>query len=130
GGRGVGFRALRGVDLAIAKGEMVAVTGPSGSGKTTIINLIAGIDRPTAGTVTLHGSRLDRMTEEQLAVWRGRTIGIVFQFFQLMPTLTAVENATLPLDLARLGPARQRKANASPHLSTAGVRERGDRLPL
>jgi putative ABC transport system ATP-binding protein len=126
----VGFRALSGVDLSIAAGEMVAITGPSGSGKTTIINLIAGIDRPTAGTVTVHGSRLDQMTEEQLAVWRGHTIGIVFQFFQLMPTLTAVENATLPLDLARVGPARERKAVASRHLATVGLTDRGNRLPL
>ena len=126
----VGFRALSGVDLAIAAGEMVAITGPSGSGKTTIINLIAGIDRPSAGTVTVNGSRLDQMTEEQLAVWRGRTIGIVFQFFQLMPTLTAAENATLPLDLAHLGLARERKATASHHLATVGLGDRGDRLPL
>jgi putative ABC transport system ATP-binding protein len=130
GGRGVGFRALNGVDLGIAAGEMVAITGPSGSGKTTIINLIAGIDRPTAGTVTVNGSRLDQMTEEQLAVWRGHTIGIVFQFFQLMPTLTATENATLPLDLARSGAAHQRKAVASRHLATVGLGDRGDRLPL
>jgi putative ABC transport system ATP-binding protein len=130
GGRGVAFRALSGVDLAIAAGEMVAITGPSGSGKTTIINLIAGIDRPTAGTVTVNGSRLDQMTEEQLAVWRGRTIGIVFQFFQLMPTLTAAENAALPLDLVRLGAARERKAVASRHLATVGLGDRGDRLPL
>jgi putative ABC transport system ATP-binding protein len=130
GERRVGFRALNGVDLAVAAGEMVAITGPSGSGKTTIINLIAGIDRPTAGTVTVNGSRLDEMTEEQLAVWRGRTIGIVFQFFQLMPTLTAAENATLPLDLARLGAARGRMAVASRHLATVGLGDRGDRLPL
>ena len=126
----VGFRALNGVDLAIARGEMVAVTGPSGSGKTTIINLIAGIDRPTAGTVTVNGRRLDQMTEEQLAVWRGHNIGIVFQFFQLMPTLTAVENATLPLDLARLGPSHERKAVAGRNLATVGLADRGDRLPL
>jgi len=130
GGQGVGFRALNGVDLVIATGGMVAITGPSGSGKTTIINLIAGIDRPTAGTVTVNGSRLDKMSEEQLAVWRGHTIGIVFQFFQLMPTLTAVENATLPLDLARSGAARQRRATASRNLATVGLAERGDRLPL
>jgi putative ABC transport system ATP-binding protein len=130
GGRGVGFPALSGVDLAIAAGEMVAITGPSGSGKTTIINLIAGIDRPTAGTVAVNGSRLDQMTEEQLAVWRGRTIGIVFQFFQLMPTLTAMENATLPLDLARLGPARERKAVAGRHLAAVGLGDRGGSLPL
>jgi putative ABC transport system ATP-binding protein len=130
GGRGAEFRALNGVDLAIAAGEMVAITGPSGSGKTTIINLIAGIDRPTVGTVTVNGSRLDRMTEEQLAVWRGRTIGIVFQFFQLMPTLTAVENATLPLDLGHVGAARDRRGVASRNLATVGLAERGDRLPL
>ena len=126
----ISFCALNGVDLAIAAGEMVAITGPSGSGKTTIINLIAGIDRPTAGTVTVNGSRLDQMTEDQLAVWRGHTIGIVFQFFQLIPTLTAAENATLPLDLARLGPARERKAVASRNLATVGLGDRGDRLPL
>jgi putative ABC transport system ATP-binding protein len=109
---------------------MVAITGPSGSGKTTIINLIAGIDRPTAGTVTVEGSRLDQMTEEQLAVWRGRTIGIIFQFFQLMPTLTAEENATLPLDLARIGPPRERRARASQNLARVGLSERRHRLPL
>jgi putative ABC transport system ATP-binding protein len=129
GSRGVSFRALRGVDLAIRAGEMVAIIGPSGSGKTTIINLIAGIDRPTAGTVTVNGSRLDRMTEEQLARWRGGTIGIVFQFFQLMPTLTAIENATLPLDLARRGASRQRKAIAQRNLATVGLAERGGHLP-
>jgi putative ABC transport system ATP-binding protein len=129
-GGGVGFPALSGVDLAIAAGEMVAITGPSGSGKTTIINLIAGIDRPTAGTVTVNGSRLDRMTEEQLAVWRGRTIGVVFQFFQLMPTLTAAENATLPLDLARIGQPRERRARAGRNLATVGLADRGHRLPL
>ena len=129
-GRGLGFRALDGVDLAIGAGEMVAVTGPSGSGKTTILNLIAGIDRPTAGTVTVAGQRLDQMTEDQLARWRGRTIGVVFQFFQLMPTLTAVENATLPLDLARRGAARERKVMAGRHLAAVGLADRADRLPL
>jgi putative ABC transport system ATP-binding protein len=129
-GERVGFPALSGVDLAIAAGEMVAITGPSGSGKTTIINLIAGIDRPTAGAVTVNGSHLDQMTEEQLAVWRGRTIGVVFQFFQLMPTLTAAENATLPLDLARIGHPRERRARADRNLTTVGLADRGHRLPL
>ena len=129
-GKAAGFRALNGVDLTIAAGEMVAITGPSGSGKTTIINLIAGIDRPTIGTVTVEGTRLDQLGEEQLAAWRGRTIGIVFQFFQLMPTLTATENATLPLDLARLGPAHDRRAVAGRNLAAVGLAERGDRLPL
>jgi len=126
----VGFPALSGVDLRIGAGELVAITGPSGSGKTTIINLIAGIDRPTAGTVTVAGARLDQMTEDQLAAWRGRTIGLVFQFFQLLPTLTAAENAALPLDLARIGPARERRAAAGRHLAAVGMADRGDRLPL
>jgi putative ABC transport system ATP-binding protein len=125
----VAFPALRGVNLAVAAAEMVAIVGPSGSGKSTIINLIAGIDRPTAGTVTVAGSRLDQMSEERLAVWRGRNIGVVFQFFQLLPTLTAAENAVLPLDLARLGSRRDRKALASRHLATVGLGDRGDRLP-
>jgi len=126
----VGFPALSGVDLTITAGEMVAVTGPSGSGKSTIINLIAGIDRPTAGTVTVAGRRLQEMSEEQLAAWRGRTIGIVFQFFQLMPTLTAAENAALPLDLARIGTPAQRRAAASRNLATVGLADRGSRLPF
>ena len=118
------------MNLAVEAGEMVAITGPSGSGKSTIINLIAGIDRPTAGTVTVNGSRLDRMTEEQLAVWRGRTIGVIFQFFQLMPTLTAEENATLPLDLARIGAPRERRERAIKNLARVGLSDRGHRLPL
>jgi putative ABC transport system ATP-binding protein len=124
------FRALGGVDLTVATGEMVAIVGPSGSGKTTIINLIAGIDRPTAGTVTVNGSRLDQMNEERLAVWRGRNIGIVFQFFQLLPTLTAAENAQLPLDLARVGRGSERVARARRDLAAVGLGELGDRLPL
>lgn len=123
-------RALAGVDLAVAAGEMVAIVGPSGSGKTTIINLIAGIDLPTTGTVTVNGSRLDQMNEEQLAVWRGRNIGIVFQFFQLLPTLTAAENAQLPLDLARIGRGPERAARARRDLAAVGLGELGDRLPL
>src|SRR5690242_13225131 len=86
----VRFPALRGVDMAIGDGEMVAIVGPSGSGKSTIMNMITGIDRPTAGAVTVGGERIDLMTEEQLAVWRGEHVGVVFQFFQLLPTLTAL----------------------------------------
>ena len=93
--------ALRGVDLAVWPGEMVAVVGPSGSGKTTILNMITGIDRPSAGRVLVDGADLGSMDEEQLAQWRGRTVGIVFQFFQLLPTLTALENAILPMDFSR-----------------------------
>jgi putative ABC transport system ATP-binding protein len=125
----VEYRALRGVDLEIARGEMVAVVGPSGSGKTTILNLITGIDRPTAGRVTVDGERLGDMTEEQLAVWRGRNVGIVFQFFQLLPTLTALENAALPLDFAHRGTTRERFERARRNLTLVGLGDKGDHLP-
>jgi putative ABC transport system ATP-binding protein len=123
------YRALRGVDLEIEAGEMVAVVGPSGSGKTTILNLITGIDRPTAGTVTVGGRRLDEMSEEELAVWRGANVGIVFQFFQLLPTLSALENAVLPLDFAHRGSKRERFERARHNLELVGLGEKGDHLP-
>jgi putative ABC transport system ATP-binding protein len=126
----VEFPALRGVDLSIGSGEMVAIVGPSGSGKTTLGNLIAGIDRPTEGSVTVNGSRLDLMSEEKLAAWRGKNIGVVFQFFQLLPTLTAAENAVLPLDLARMGSSRKRKDRAHHNLAMVGLEGLGDRLPI
>ena len=125
----VDYRALRGVDLAVGAGELVAVVGPSGSGKTTILNLITGIDRPTGGTVVVDGKRLDEMSEEALAVWRGQTVGIVFQFFQLLPTLTALENAVLPLDFARRGSKRKRYERAQHNLELVGLGDKGDHLP-
>lgn len=123
------YRALRGVDLAIEAGELVAVVGPSGSGKTTILNIIAGIDRPTAGTVIVDGRRIDQMSEEQLAVWRGEHVGIVFQFFQLLPTLSALENAMLPLDFARRGSKRERVGRARETLALVGLADKADYLP-
>jgi putative ABC transport system ATP-binding protein len=125
----VDYRALRGVDLSIAAGEMVAVVGPSGSGKTTILNLITGIDRPTAGTVTVDGQRLDELSEERLAVWRGANVGIIFQFFQLLPTLSALENAVLPLDFARRGSKRTRFERARNNLELVGLGDKVDHLP-
>jgi putative ABC transport system ATP-binding protein len=123
------YHALRGVDLAVAAGEMVAVVGPSGSGKSTILNIITGIDRPTAGTVSFGGRRLDQMSEEQLAVWRGSNVGIVFQFFQLLPTLTALENAVLPLDFLRRGNKRERFAQGRHTLELVGLGDKVDHLP-
>jgi putative ABC transport system ATP-binding protein len=123
------YRALRGVDLSIAAGEMVAIVGPSGSGKSTIINMITGIDRPTAGAVTVGGERIDQMSEEDLASWRGENVGIVFQFFQLLPTLTAIENAVLPLDFAHRGSKRDRFEQAAHNLELVGLGDKLDHLP-
>ncbi len=123
------YSALRGVDLSISPGEMVAIVGPSGSGKSTIINMITGIDRPTAGTVTVSGERIDRLSEEQLASWRGENVGIIFQFFQLLPTLTALENAMLPLDFAHRGSKQERSAQAAHNLELVGLADKLDHLP-
>jgi putative ABC transport system ATP-binding protein len=125
----VDYHALRGVDLSIAAGEMVAVVGPSGSGKSTILNIITGIDRPTAGSVTFDGARLDAMSEEQLATWRGANVGIIFQFFQLLPSLSALENAVLPLDFLRRGSKRDRFARARHNLEMVGLGDKTDHLP-
>jgi putative ABC transport system ATP-binding protein len=123
------YPALRGVDLAIADGDMVAIVGPSGSGKSTVMNMITGIDRPTAGTVTVDGQRIDEMSEEELAVWRGRRVGVVFQFFQLLPTLTALENAMLPLDFSRRVPKGERRNVALRNLELVGLADKADHLP-
>ncbi len=121
--------ALRGVDLSIQPGEMVSIVGPSGSGKSTILNLITGIDRPTAGAVTVDSQRIDTMSEEKLAAWRGRRVGIVFQFFQLLPTLTALENAILPMELARLFTGGERTRRARQNMELVGLGDRLDHLP-
>jgi putative ABC transport system ATP-binding protein len=123
------YPALRGVDLTIDAGQMVAVVGPSGSGKTTIMNMITGIDRPTAGSVVVDGQQIDELSEEQLAVWRGGNVGIVFQFFQLLPTLTAVENAMLPLDFGRKGSKQARFETARHNLELVGLGDKLDHLP-
>jgi putative ABC transport system ATP-binding protein len=125
----VEFRALRGVDLVIDDGDMVAIVGPSGSGKSTIMNIITGIDRPTAGTVTVDGQRIDEMSEEELAIWRGQRVGVVFQFFQLLPTLTALENAMLPLDFSRRVAKRERRALALRNLELVGLADKAENLP-
>jgi putative ABC transport system ATP-binding protein len=125
----VEFRALRGVDLNIDDGDMVAIVGPSGSGKSTIMNMITGIDRPTAGMVTVDGRRIDEMSEEELAIWRGRRVGVIFQFFQLLPTLTALENAMLPLDFSRQVPRRERASVAMRNLELVGLADKAHSLP-
>jgi putative ABC transport system ATP-binding protein len=124
------FTALRDVSLQIQPGEFVAVVGKSGSGKTTLLNLLAGIDRPTSGVVSIAGTDLHALSESQLAEWRGRTIGLVFQFFQLLPTLTVAENVMLPMDFAEIIPAPQRRPKALELLKRVDIREQADKLPV
>ena len=94
------IHALRGVDFQVKRGEFVAIVGPSGSGKSTLINMITGIDRPTSGEVYIGEQRLTHMNEDQVAGWRGKNVGIVFQFFQLLPSLTVLENVIMPMTYA------------------------------
>jgi len=124
------FTALQDINLRIQAGEFVAVVGKSGSGKTTLLNLLAGIDRPTSGAISVDGTRLDSLSESQLAEWRGRTIGLVFQFFQLLPTLTVAENVMLPMDFAKVVPAAERQPRALELLDRVGIRDQADKLPV
>ncbi len=123
------FAALKGIDLQVQPGEFVAVVGKSGSGKSTLLNVLSGIDRPTSGEVFVGDTAVHALDERQMAVWRGRTIGVVFQFFQLLPTLTAVENVMLPMDFSNTYPTGQRSARALQLLEQVGVAEQADKLP-
>lgn len=123
------FVAIDHLSLDVAQGELVAVVGRSGSGKTTLLNLLAGIDRPTSGTVRVAGADLGSLSESRLAGWRGRSVGLVFQFFQLLPTLTVVENVMLPMDFAGKVPVRERRDRAYALLERVGVADQADKVP-
>lgn len=121
--------ALRNVTLDIGEGEFVAVIGKSGSGKTTLINLLTGIDSPTRGTIQVAGTAVPTLSQERLARWRGRAVGVVFQFFQLLPTLSVAENVMLPMDFCNTFPPRERRARALSLLDAMGIADQADKLP-
>jgi putative ABC transport system ATP-binding protein len=121
--------ALRGVDLDLLSGELVVLLGPSGSGKSTLLNMITGIDRPSAGEVVVLGQPVHTLSENSLARWRGRHVGIIFQFFQLLPALTLLKNVILPMDLAGKYGRRERRARAMQLLDMVGLADQAHKLP-
>lgn len=123
------FRALDDVSLTVPSGQFLAIVGKSGSGKSTLINMITGIDRPSAGEVHVAGTQLTGLNESALASWRGRTVGIVFQFFQLLPTLTILENVVLPMELCGRGTSAARRERALMLLGRVGIADQADKLP-
>jgi len=123
------YPALKGIDLEINAGEFVSVIGKSGSGKTTLINMITGIDRPSSGEVWVHGTPVHTLRESQMARWRGKNLGIVFQFFQLLPIISVVENIMLPMDFCNSYPLRERQARAMHLLDLVGLADHALKLP-
>jgi putative ABC transport system ATP-binding protein len=123
------INVLRSVSLTVDQGQFVGVRGPSGSGKSTLINMITGIDRPTSGSVRVSGQPIEKMSENQLARFRGKNIGVIFQFFQLLPTLTIVENVMLPMDFCRVWKPRERPERAMTLLEQVGLADQAHKLP-
>lgn len=123
------FQALKGIDLQIEPGEFVAIIGKSGSGKSTLSNMITGIDRPSQGEVVVAGTAVHKLHEGRIAGWRGRNIGVVFQFFQLLPALTVLENVMLPMDFCNLYSARERRKRAFDLLAQVDMGEHAGKLP-
>jgi putative ABC transport system ATP-binding protein len=125
---GQSIPVLEKLDLDIAQGSFLALMGPSGSGKTTLLNLIGGLDQPSTGSVVINGTPIERLSSNQLAAWRARNVGFVFQFYNLMPVLTAEKNVELPLLLTNLNSA-QRKKNVAAALSVVGLSDRAHHKP-
>lgn len=123
------FQVLKGIDLSIDSGEFVGVVGKSGSGKSTLINMITGIDHPTNGEILVAGTPIQKLSEDKMAVWRGRNLGIVFQFFQLLPMLTVAENVMLPMDFSNKYATTERRRRARELLDMVEIAEQADKLP-
>ena len=122
------LRILDGLNLDVPRGSFEALMGPSGSGKSTLLNLLAGLDRPTSGTLEIGGRRIDQMSEGELAKWRSENVGFIFQSYNLLPVLTAVENVELPLLLTSV-PASERRKRAQTALRATGIEERMNHYP-
>ncbi|MCJ8290920.1 MAG: ABC transporter ATP-binding protein [Crocinitomicaceae bacterium] len=123
------FTALNNVNLSIVKAEYLAIVGKSGSGKSTLLNMITGIDFPTQGVININGTEIGQMNESKLAQWRGKNIGIVFQFFQLIPTLTISENLLLAMEFVNVIPKPDRVQRVKKLLSQVGIKDHADKMP-
>src|SRR5574338_698167 len=123
------YHALKSIDLCICSGEFVSIIGKSGSGKSTLLNMITGIDHPSSGEVFVNGTAIHELNENQLAGWRGKNLGIVFQFFQLLPTISVIENIMLPMDFCRTYPLREREKRALALLELVELAEHAYKLP-
>ncbi|MBV7339342.1 ABC transporter ATP-binding protein [Chloroflexi bacterium TSY] len=124
------FHALRNIDFEVKRGEFVSIIGKSGSGKSTLLNMLTGIDRPTTGSVIVENTAIHTLSEEEIALWRGRTVGVIFQFFQLLPTLTAVENVLLPMDYSDQIPLVDRPDRSLHLLELVGMADQAHKLPV
>ena len=120
---------LSDITLQVKPGEFVSIVGPSGSGKSTLLNMITGIDRPSEGQILFEGEAVHELSESKLARWRGRNVGVIFQFFQLLPTLTIVENVMLPMDFCKLYKRRERKKKAMRLLEQVDIADQAHKLP-
>jgi putative ABC transport system ATP-binding protein len=127
---GGGFiTVLKGISFDVKDGEFVTIVGPSGNGKSTLLNMITGIDRPTDGEVVVNGLEIHKMTENQLAAWRGQQVGIIFQFFQMLPALSLLQNIILPMDFAKKYSQKERHERAMHLLETVDLADQANKLP-
>jgi ABC-type lipoprotein export system ATPase subunit len=120
---------LKGISLQVKKGEFLSIVGPSGNGKSTLLNMITGIDRPTSGEIIVTGKPVHKMSEDRLAAWRGENVGIIFQFFQMLPALSLLQNVILPMDLANKYSAKERRERAMHLLDIVGLADQIHKLP-
>jgi len=120
---------LKGISFDVNQGEFVSIVGPSGNGKSTLLNMVTGIDRPSDGEITVTGQQVHKMSENKLAAWRGEKVGIIFQFFQMLPALSLLQNVILPMDFAGKYSTKERKERAMELLEMVGLADQADKLP-